>query len=521
MPAGADPLALVPGDRLSGSELGSWDSLPELPFRPTSITPRGLDWPHVPGSNRQFLYDKGFHPFVAPLPGTALQGCAVPLAVEPASYELARRYLERSEMPPPDRVRTEDFLAALDYGFPKPSRGLGLAVAGGPSPISGEGFSLLQVGVQAWQDDATRHAPLRLVLLVDTSTSMRWGSRLEIVRRALVGLPELLGPDDRVSLVTFNQAGHVLVEDLGRERMSQFRAAAESLAAEGPTNFVDGLREALGVARGSFDPNRRAVRMVLLTDGLLDLDPAVAEKVQKDLAEAARQKIRLDAIDLGQQQKDADPQLAALSQAGKGGVHRAVSSEQVRWALREIVTGRSQLVARSARLHVTFNPEAVLEYRIIGHESGEWAGMMPGAVEADFREGQAATGLFELRLAPNGPNDVAKVELTWYSPDGNRSPGGTMAEKVDAVVRRGQFADSASTPAWFHQAAVAAYTAEVLRHSPFIFQRNPGEKVTVPAALRRANELASAVDRQAAQTPSYREFAELIHREIKAHPAKR
>ncbi len=152
-------------------------------------------------------------------------------------------------MPPPDRVRTEDFVAAIDYGYPKPNyRGLGLSAAGGPSPISGEGFSLFHVGVQAWQGD-TRHAPLHLVLLVDNSTSMRWGSRLEIVRRALAGLPDLLGPDDRVSLVTFNQAAHVLVENLGRDGMSQFRAAADSLAAEGSTNFLDGLREASGVAR--------------------------------------------------------------------------------------------------------------------------------------------------------------------------------------------------------------------------------------------------------------------------------
>lgn len=526
MPAGADPLALAPGNEIASHD--SWDSLPELPWRPTSLTPHGLDWPLAPGSNRQFLIDKHFHPFVMPRRGTVLQSCAVPLEVEPASYELTRRYLERNEMPPPDRVRTEDFLAAVDYSFPRPSyRGLGLTLAGGASPIghqsaaiADEGFSLLQVGVQAWEGDAARHAPLHLVLLVDTSTSMRWGSRLEIVRRALAGLPELLGPRDRVSLVTFNQAAHVLVENLGRDAMSQFRAAAESLAAEGSTNFLDGLREASSAARQSLGPNRPAVRIVLLTDGLLDLDPDTDAKVEKDLAEASRQGIRLDAIDLGQQQKGADPQLAAISRAGQGGVHRAVSAEQVRWALREIVTDRSQLVARAARLRVTFNPRAVLEYRIVGHEAGEWAGMLPGSVEADFHEGQAATGLFELRLAPNSADKVAEVELTWYPADGDRTLGGKEMRRSVAVAGRGLFT-SARTPWWFQEAAVAAYTAEVLRHSPFIFQRNPGVKVTIPAALRRAAELSQAVDRQAAETPSYQELVELIRQEMKARPARR
>jgi hypothetical protein len=317
----------------------------------------------------------------------------------------------------------------------------------------------------------------------------------------------------------------VLVEDLGREAMSQFRAAADSLAAEGSTNFTGGLLEATSVARESLGSNRpqapvMQVRMVLLTDGLLDLDPATAEKVQKQLADAAREKIRLDVIDLGQQQKDADPQLAAMSKAGQGGVHRATSADQIRWALREIVTGRPQLVARAARLHVTFNSKAVLEYRIIGHESGDWAGMLPGTVEADFQEGQSATGLFELRLAPNGPPDVARVDLTWYVPEGERTLAGNSMQKIVAVVRRQQFAaEMTSSAPWLQQATVAAYTAEVLRHSPFIFTRHPDVKP--PRALHRAHELALDVDSRVAQKPSYQEFVEMIRQEMKSHPARR
>jgi Ca-activated chloride channel family protein len=519
MPAGADPLASPAAGKLPVYHSSSWDDLPELPWRPTSLTPHGLDWPLVPEANRSHIIKYGIHPFVVPQAGSVLQSCAVPLAVEPASYELTRRYLERNELPPPGAVKSEDFLAAMDYGYPKPAnRGLGLTVAGGPSPISDDAYSLLQLGVQAWQGDVTKHAPLHLVFLVDTSMSMRWGSRLEIVRRALVGLPDLLGPQDRVSLVTFNQAAHVLVEDLGREAMSQFRAAADSLAADGSTNFASGLRETCSVARESLGSNRPQVRMVLLTDGLLDLDPATADKVQQQLADAAREKIRLDVIDLGQQQKVPDPQLTAMSKAGQGSVHRATSAEQIRWALREIVTGRPQLVAKSARLHVTFNPKTVLEYRIIGHESGEWAGMLPGSVEADFQEGQAATGLFELRLAPDGPSEVARVELTWYIPDGERTPFGEAMKKTVAVVRRQQFAATSSAP-WLQQATVAAYTAEVLRHSPFIFVRHPDVKL--PRALNRALDLSLEVDSRVAQKPSYQEFVELIRQEMKAHAPRR
>ena len=222
----------------------------------------------------------------------------------------------------------EEFLAAVDYNFPKPDRqSLGLTVAGGPSPLSGAGFCLLQVGVQARQSGETRHAPVHLVLLVDTSTSMRWGSRIEIVRRAVGELPRIIGAEDRVSLVTFDQAAHVLVENLGHYDLPPLLAAADSLSAQGATNIVAGLREAYGVARPSLGPNRPAARIVLLTDGLLDLEPSIAEKIQQQVAQAAGENMPLDVIDMGQQ-KLTDPQVAALATAGRATVHRAASASK-------------------------------------------------------------------------------------------------------------------------------------------------------------------------------------------------
>jgi Ca-activated chloride channel homolog len=517
LPAGADPLRMP---HLGVEANFNWDAQPDLPIRPSNLVPHGLDWPIVPGDNRQFLQLYGFHPFVSPAANPRLQTCPVPLAVEPLSYELTRRYLERNELPPDKRVRTEEFLAAMDYNFPRPQRqSLGLFAAGGPSPIRGEGFCLLQIGVQARQNDSSQHAAKHLVFLIDTSASMRWGSRMEIVRRALGDLPGIVAPGDRLSLVTFNQAAHVVVENVGHDALPQFAAAADSLRAEGATNIVGGLREAYGVAREALGPGHPAIRVVLLTDGLLDMDAEMAQRAQQQASQAAEQNISLDVIDLGQQ-KEADPQVAALAKSGRGTLHRAISAEQIRWAFREIITGRGQLVARAARLQVTFNPKAVLEYRLVGHESAEWDGLLPGPLEADFHEGQAATALFELRIAPDSPRDVAAVDLTWYGPDGDKTLAGKTMQKSRIMVDRKQFAGSlTSASPSLQEAAVVAYTAEVLRRSPFIFQPHSG--LTMPAALFRAVELAGQTDSQLLLRPSFDQFVALIRQEMKAHPARR
>jgi hypothetical protein len=537
LPSGADPWAVPSSEPVLGNN--NWDKLPDLMIRPSDLGSHGLDWPIVPGDNRQFLIRYGFHPFVSPTANLRLQTCQMPLAVEPLSYELTRRYLERNELPPEKRVRTEEFLAAVDYNFARPkNQSLGLVAAGGPSPISGEGYCLLQVGVQARESYPGRHDPKHLVFLVDTSTSMRWGSRMEIVRRALGYLPEIVGPDDRLSLVAFNQAAHVLVESLAeqnnaghRNALPQFAAAADSLTAGGGTNIIGGLREAYSVARQTLGDGRPAARVVLLTDGLLPELAQSGEELQRLVTEAAQQNIPLDVIDLGQQ-RDANPQVAALSQAGRGTVHRAVSSEQVRWALREIVTGRSQVVARAARLQVTFNPKSVLEYRLVGHESGDWDGLLPGPLEADFHEGQAATALFEVRIAPEGPARssqgewLASVDLGWYPPDGVpkyvRGGGlaGKTAQRTRITIERRQVAASLTTSApSLQEAAVVAYTAEVLRRSPFIFQS--GSRLTTPKALYRAIELSGQTDSQLLLRPSFEQFVAMIRQGMKAHPARR
>ncbi len=108
-----------------------------------------MSW--LPDSYYPFLIKNRTHPFVSPAADPRLQSMVVPLGVDGASYELTSRYLEEKELPPPELVRTEDFLAAaVDYGFPQPTgQALGLSLSAGPSPFGGEGLCLLQVGVQA------------------------------------------------------------------------------------------------------------------------------------------------------------------------------------------------------------------------------------------------------------------------------------------------------------------------------------------------------------------------------------
>lgn len=490
-----------------------FDELKDL-AKVAGLKPRGIDFPLVPPYDIAFLGKTGFHPFVAPAAHPRLRSVVVPLGVDTSSYDLTRRYLEDGELPPRETLRTEEFLAAIDYQFPRPGKGaLGLHLSGGPAPFreSGDDFRRLQFGVQAREAGDGARPATRLTLAVDVSASMRWGGRLEMTRRALAALVGQIRPEDRISLVGFSEDAHVLVEQIGGDREQVFLAAVDSLTSQNSTNLGAGLRLAYAVAQHGALPSRMANRVVLLTDALAELDPASRDRIEERLVDAATRGITLDVVDLRrkEEQEEADPLLTALARAGGGCTRRATDADQVRWALLEVLTGNSQLVAADAKLKVTFNPNSVAAYRLFGHEPRSITGLKPAAAETDFYAGQSGTALFEIRLRRSSEKEVAVAELSW------RDPRTGEAHQIVRRFRRGQFAGSLiEAPLWLQAATVAAEAVEGLRISPL----DPAWPS--PRPLADMLSLARQVDTRLQQRDSFIEFISVIEQAEAVSPSR-
>ncbi len=481
-----------------------FDELPELKKAP-GLSARGIEWPLVDGANNAFLIRYGVHPFVAPAANSQLRTTVVPLGVDSSSYGLTKRWLEDGDLPPPNLVRTEEFLAAVDYEFPRPTQQpLGLSLAGGPSPLAAPGTQMLQIGVQAAALRDADHAAVRLVLAVDLSASMRWGGRLEMVRQALQQLIRQMGRNDRLSLVAFSEDAEVIIEDAGADESSQLAAAVRSLKIHSGTNVGAGLCQAYSVAQQAVAEHGTPVRVILLTDGLTELDSPTAQRIEKQLTEAARRKIVLDVVDLVQE-KRADPQLAGFARAGGGVLRCVTNADQLRWALLETITGRPQIAAARVMLKVSFDPNIVTAYRLFGHEAT--TGTLSDRTETDFYVDQSATALYEVQLKPAGGNEVAKVELSWQPPKGG------ARRTITRPFRRSEFASAfAVAPFSLQEAAAVAGFAEVLRESPFA-------KVSpYSISLARVAELANQVDSRVYQRRSFADMLATIQEAAQAKP---
>ena len=356
----------------------------------------------------------------------------------------------------------------MDYGFARPEgRPVAIRTAAGASPFNGSGVSLLQVAAQAGdlpRDGKAAHT----ILVLDASASMQWESRWNDALRGIADFARRLGPNDRLSLIlaadkpevgfegeTAAAAGRMLQQFLDRRP-----ASTSNLSGAIQRGVELGQTAKVSVER---------TQLVLLTDGTAPLDDAANQALQRDLHDAASLGQFLHVIDI-RQDETIDQELNRLAaiasdtaaSKGAGSVRHADAPSAIGWSLLEIVAGTSQVVATQAAMKVTFKPDSVAMYRLVGHEATSVVGLMSTTIEADLRSQEAATGLFEVVLKPGGGDTVATVELTW------RDANGGQPQVIRQTISRFQFAPSfQESPLSLQLAALAGETAEILRDSYF------------------------------------------------------
>ena len=133
--------------------------------------------------------------------------------VDTGAYANSRRFLSQGQMPPSDAVRSEELVNYFRYDYPLPATretpfSVTTDVATTPwNPAT----RLLRIGLRGYDLPRNARPPANLVFLVDVSGSMGEWDKLPLVKTALAGLADQLGPQDKVSIVVYaGAAGLVL-----------------------------------------------------------------------------------------------------------------------------------------------------------------------------------------------------------------------------------------------------------------------------------------------------------------------
>jgi hypothetical protein len=422
-----------------------------------------------------------------------------PLWTGQESFLLARRSLAEGEMPLSEIVRPEEFVAAVDYRFhPRPPQGVGLHVAGGPSPMGQPQQLLLQVAVRAAEVADAPRKPVHLIICVDVAASMQRGARLEMVQQALSSLAGRLQRDDRLSLLAIGDGAQTLIEQAGRQDASSWQAAVEALQTQTLSNPVAGLWSAYGLAAEATVAAERTQHVLLFSDNLVRVEDLATLPLDSYLRGGAANLARLWLVDLAQIPVMPD-HWQRLAKAGKGQVRSAGSTDEIRWTVLEALMGKSQRVASNVALSVSFHPSAVAGYRLVGHEPG----LLAATPQTELRSGQTSLALYEIQLKPKPGDQVATVNLSW------RDAASGERRTQSQTLTRGHFAKSfASEPASLQLATLAAEMAELLRHSP----------LRQSSSFQQWKKLAAEVNPQTAKNESFEELARLVRQAERARP---
>ncbi len=353
------------------------------------------------------------------------------LDTDRTSFQLALNWARAGYDVEPDSVRSEEWVNAFDYRYDQPRRDDSFAIRADvmPHPLYSD-LILARIGFQApeLRDDGR---PLNVTLVLDSSGSMNEGNRVEIARAAADSIRRSLRDDDRISVVHFrSNVIHDLTVENHKPGSRKVKDSINRLSPSGSTNVQAGLDLAVEIADYMRRKNPSAYNyVILMSDGVANVDATNPFAILESAEDRdASNPLRLITIGVGIQNYN-DVLLEQLAQRGNGWYRYLNDPGQAKALFsRENWLALSIPFADQTRAQVTWNPEVVESWRIVGYENRVTADRNFTQARKEFAEipsGAATTVFYELRpteyLQPGDTVNLGDVELRWVTPVSNDS----------------------------------------------------------------------------------------------------
>ena len=434
------------------------------------------------------------------------------LDTDRTSYYLALSWARSGYAVLPDSVRAEEWVNAFAYDYDPPHDSRGFAVTSDVArhPLDGDKH-LARIAFQApeLRDDT----PLNVTLVLDASGSMGEGNRVAIAREAAETIRRSLAPRDRIAVVHFTT--DVIDRFTVEHREPEDAAVARSISQLAPheaTNVQAGLD--LGVQLA--DRARRARPgaynyIILMSDGVANVDATNPFAILEATGDSDRQNpLRLIAIGVGIHNYN-DYLLEQLAQHGNGWYRYLDNPEQARATFsRENWLALSVPYADQTRAQVTWDPDVVQSWRIVGYENRVTPDHTFEQNRREFAEiysGAATTVFYEIELrrdtrARGAGVRLGDVELRWVDP----SSGASLSQRAQVAGRPVASFGALDDPL-FRLGAIVALASDRYSSLSYQYERAaPG----VYADLADLQDELRALEGSLGRLDAYRDFAFLL-----------
>lgn len=344
--------------------------------------------------------------------------------VDTASYAMMRGQITSGLLPGAGLVRIEEMVNYFKYSYPNPDdAAFGFTADAGEAPWS-KTNRLVRIGIKGKEISLKDRPASNLVFLIDVSGSMHSEDKIGLLKKGFSMLVEQLDERDTVSIVTYAGNSGVVLEPTKGNQRSTILGALDRLQAGGGTNGGQGIQAAYSLAaRGFIDGGTN--RVILATDGDFNVGITSQTELQSLIEEKAKTGVFLSVLGFGRGNTN-DRTMETLADKGNGNYAYLDSEAEAKRVLVSEGSGTLLTIAKDVKIQVTWNPEAVKSFRLIGYENRALA-------HSDFTDdtkdageigaGHTVTALYEIVpvSATSAGKEFGKLAIRFKDPDGTTS----------------------------------------------------------------------------------------------------
>jgi Ca-activated chloride channel family protein len=424
-------------------ETGEYDSTAPTDNREIYGYPSGPYIGEIPGTEKYKDYEE--NPFIK----TALSTVSTfSIDADGGSYTNMRRFLYLGQTPPKASVRIEEYINYFTFDYPEPEAGENISIHAeiATCPWS-DTHHLLKLGIKAMDIPEDELPGTNYVFLIDVSGSMASSDKLGILKAGFKTMTNYLRDNDRVAIVTYAGEAGLLLPSTPGDQKQTILAAIERLGAGGSTAGAEGINTAYQIASQYYiaDGNNR---VILGTDGDFNVGISNTDELVKLIEEKRKSGIYLTVLGVGEGNLN-DYMMEQVANKGNGNYEYIDNASQIQ---KVFVHERSRFytVAKDSKIQITFNPERVDSFRLIGYENrtltedefdndtvdaGEIGASqtITALYEIQLKNSDAPLGTFDFRYKKRGEDQSRLLSLE-INPDVQNMDNASAEMRFAAVI---------------------------------------------------------------------------------------
>jgi Ca-activated chloride channel family protein len=251
-------------------------------------------------------------------------------------------------------------------------------------------------------------------------------------------LTEALNPEDRVSIVTYAGSHTIALDGAYGYEKAKIMAAIEDLSAGGSTAGADGINSAYRLAEKYFIQGGNN-RVILATDGDFNVGVVTNWGLESLISAKRESGVYFSVFGVGSGNLKSD-KMETLALKGNGTYSYIDSVNEAKRALVDGIGGSLVTVAKDVKAGITFNPEWIESYRLIGYENKLLTEDQFNDSKTDAGElgsGHTVTVVYEVKLVNDDMVYQENIEIIAnvvikYKPTEN--VGGDAAEEKELTL---------------------------------------------------------------------------------------